>query len=167
MDIWILNLLMLATIGFLLWVAFNYSSNHISSYAGLGLLITGIGIFMYQYNLLLILYKRADARASSASYLRTYKQILRKEYHISQKTIALYFVLLSCGIVLFMWEYIVNMPVSWAIAAYTLVAIWIAINWFIVRPKILKRREQKFLQSMKNLTELDHQLLEEIIMNDR
>ena len=55
----------------------------------------------------------------------------------------LYYVLLSTGIGLYMYEYTQLMTAFWGIFAYGITSIWILFNWFYLRPKQIKKQQSK------------------------
>ena len=57
-----------------------------------------------------------------------------------------YFVLLSLGLCLYMYEYTFARSWPTGIAAYVGLAGWIALNWFYFRPRILRKDKQRLEQ---------------------
>ena len=55
----------------------------------------------------------------------------------------LYFILLSLGIALYMYEYTQRMSTFWGIFTYAITSIWILFNWFYLRPKQIKKQRAK------------------------
>jgi hypothetical protein len=55
----------------------------------------------------------------------------------------LYFVILSAGICLYMYEYTARMTTAWAILAYTITSAWIIFNWLYTKPKTIKKQQSK------------------------
>ena len=86
--------------------------------------------------------------------------ILLKEKQRFQQTTLLngYFILLSLGLGLYMYEYIIRMTLPWAIFSYGIVLFWIALNAFYFRPKIIKKQQTKLNQLIAQLKDLSEQL---------
>jgi hypothetical protein len=55
----------------------------------------------------------------------------------------LYFILLSIGIGLYMYEYTSRMKPIWGIVTYGITFIWILFNWFYLRPKQINKQKAK------------------------
>ncbi len=69
--------------------------------------------------------------------------------------LSVYFIILSLGIGLYLFEYVSKMTRFWGIFTYAITLLWIAINWFYLRPKTIKKQNakpNKLLAEFKNLT---------------
>ena len=66
-----------------------------------------------------------------------------KETFMQTKVMNLYFILLSSGILLYMYEYTLNSSFMFRLIAYSVLFLWIALNWFILRPVMIKKNRRK------------------------
>lgn len=69
-----------------------------------------------------------------------------------------YFILLSAGIGLYMYEYTSRMTMLWGIFAYGITLAWILINWFCLRPKQIKKQQSKLDEIITKFKKLNQQL---------
>jgi amino acid permease len=70
----------------------------------------------------------------------------------------LYFILLFAGICLYMYEYTSRMKFIYAVTAYVVTLAWIAINWFYLRPKTIKKQQAKINGLIDKFEEINNQL---------
>jgi hypothetical protein len=56
---------------------------------------------------------------------------------------ALYFILLGLGLVLYMFEYVLRMTLLDGLLTYGITGLWIAFNWFYLKPKNNKKATTK------------------------
>ena len=67
-------------------------------------------------------------------HLQQLLDLKKKQQFVQTTAISLYFILLSLGIGLYMFEYAAKMSLLLAGLAYVAVTIWIVFNWFYLRP---------------------------------
>ena len=89
------------------------------------------------------LYKKTDEGQSNADYLDDLLKIKSKEVYIQTTIMNVYFMLLSVGIGLYMYEYVALMPLGFGLFSYVIVLLWFGFNWFVLRPKIIKKNREK------------------------
>ncbi|MGK0426400.1 MAG: putative membrane protein YczE [Ulvibacter sp.] len=85
-----------------------------------------------------------------------------KEKQRFQQTTLLnsYFIILSLGIGLYMYEYAARMTLPWAIVSYGIVLFWIGLNAFYFRPKIVEKQQTQLNRLITQLVELNKQLID-------
>tara|TARA_R110002050_G_scaffold141251_1_gene266288 strand:+ start:46056 stop:46646 length:591 start_codon:yes stop_codon:yes gene_type:complete len=89
------------------------------------------------------------------------KQLLElKEKQRFQQTVLLngYFIFLSVGIGMYMYEYAVRMPFVWAAFTYGIVMVWVGVNSFYFRPKMLEKQQAQLNQLIAKFKEIGTQL---------
>ena len=67
---------------------------------------------------------------------------------------------LSIGFALYGYEYTFFHSFYWGIIAYSILLLWITLNWFVFRPRIIRKRNHKFYDFMKYIESHREQLLE-------
>jgi hypothetical protein len=70
-----------------------------------------------------------------------------------------YFIALTIGICLYMYEYASRMTFLGASLAYGLTLLWMAINWFFILPKQIKKQQFKINSLIEKFEEINKQLL--------
>jgi hypothetical protein len=73
----------------------------------------------------------------------------------------LYFILLGLGLVLYMIEYALRMSLTGAVLTYGITCLWIAINWFYFRPRIIRKQQQNLNDTITAIENMNKQFLEE------
>ena len=142
-KIFLLNGLLLGTILFVVFISIYFKPKLWTSKLGIFLTILPMVIALLFQNRMIPLYKKTDEEQSNADYLDNLLKIKSKEKTIQTTIMSVYFFLLSAGISLYMYEYTLLMPGVWALIAYGIVSIWIGFNWFVLRPKVIKKNQEK------------------------
>lgn len=155
------NILLLATSVFIIFIWHYYQPQLLTTKPGIVLTILAMVIFVLYSNKGLDLLKKSNVTKSNQEYLKDLLAIKERQQFMQTTILNLYFVLLSTGIALYLYEYTTRMTTFWAIVAYGITAIWILFNWFYLRPKQIKK-QQKTLNDIiikfENIqTQLNHE----------
>jgi len=152
------NLVLLATCIFISFVWFYYQPEFLTTKLGIVLCIIAMLVYLAFHNTLAPLLLNQSLELDAKAQLK--QLILLKEKQRFQQTTLLngYFILLSLGLGLYMYEYIIRMTLPWAIFSYGIVLFWIALNAFYFRPKIIKKQQTKLNQLIAQLKDLSEQL---------
>jgi hypothetical protein len=89
------------------------------------------------------LFRKIDNTADNAGYLQHLIAIRNKQKFLQTTMMNLYFVLLSAGIGLYMYECTSRMSAWSCILAWSVTIAWIAFNWFYIRPRTIKKQQAK------------------------
>lgn len=154
----LLNTLLLVTIIAVVFIWYYYQPQYISTKSGIVLVILAMGVFGLGYNNCFLSFNKIDNTQSSTDYLKSLMQLKTKQTYMQTTMLRLYFLLLSLGICLYMYEYIQMMPFVWALVAYGVTLLWIAFNWFYLRPKIIKKQIAKLNILISKCKEFNGQL---------
>ena len=76
-------------------------------------------------------------------YLNNLLMLKGKETFMQTKVMSLYFILLSSGILLYMYEYTLNSSFTFRLIAYSVLFLWIALNWFVLRPVMIRKNRRR------------------------
>ena len=158
-SLWKTNILLFATSAFILFVWYHYQPQFISSKIGIVLAILAMAMYVAVYNRLLKDFKHIDATQTNREYLEKLILIKRKQQFMQSTMLSWYFVLLLVGICLYMYEYTSRMTVLYAMVTYAVTLLWIAFNWFYLRPKQIKKQEKKINDLIAKFEEINNQLL--------
>jgi hypothetical protein len=137
------NLLLIATSIFIILIWINYQPQLLTTKIGIILTIIAMVIFLFAYNKSYSLFKSHMNSQSNSDYLKDLLAIKAKQKFMEKTMLNLYFILLSLGIGLYMYEYTSRMKPLWGIVTYGITFIWILINWFYFRPKQIKKQKTK------------------------
>lgn len=92
-------------------------------------------------------------------YMNRLLEIKRQEHRQLHIVLDLYFMFLSSGFSLYIYEYTFCRSSCLGIVAYSLLFLWISINWFVFRPYMIRKRNRKFSDLIKNIEDCREQLL--------
>lgn len=138
-----MNVLLAVTSLFILFIWFHYRPHMITTKIGIIVTILSMAIFVCASNQRLGLFRKANKAASNRQYLNTLLAIREKQQFMQTTLLNLYFIMLSTGIALYIYEYTVRMTTFWTLSAYGATGIWILFNWFYLRPKQIRKQQRK------------------------
>nr|WP_315149212.1 hypothetical protein [uncultured Flavobacterium sp.] len=139
----ITNVLLIATCAFILFIWYKYQPEFISTKIGIILMILAMGTYLFVYNRLAGFYKTIDGALSNSEYLQKLISIKAKQQFLQSTMLSLYFIMLGLGICLYMYEYASRMTLFWGVVSYVLTLGWIGFTWFYLRPKQIKKEEDR------------------------
>ena len=154
----ITNLLLITTSLFIILIWVYFQPQMITTKIGIIVTILAMVIFVIGYNQSFVLFRKQTNTLSTTEYLKDLLAIKAQQEFMQTTMLNLYFVLLSTGIGLYMFEYTVRMTAFWGIVAYGITSIWILFNWFYLRPKQIKKQQSKLDEIIGKFEELHEQL---------
>jgi hypothetical protein len=154
----VLNLVLLATIAFMLYVGFNIDKILLTTKLGIGLVIIAMLSYLVVYNQIMPMLFKDNWDADSHEYLRELIIIKRKRDFLNKVMINIYFTLLATGMFLYMNQFTVHDSVIGKVLSYGLTFGWIGFSWFYLRPRGVKRKEKPLIETIAKLEELNRQL---------
>lgn len=126
---------------------------------GIALTVVGFILPVLSYGRSLRLYHGLKADCSNIDYMNRLLEIKRQEHRQLHIVLDLYFMFLSSGFSLYIYEYTFCRSSCLGIVAYSLLFLWISINWFVFRPYMIRKRNSKFSDLIKNIEDCMEQLL--------
>lgn len=151
------NFLLGVTMCFVAFIAFAYWPMQWSTLMGIMLTEASMLLYLWQYNR----HTRVRADGLIAANALDYLQYLRteqtKQHYVGRKLMTAYFILLSSGVLLYMWEFAWRMPQWYGMLAYGFAIGWFALNWLVFRPRILKKKEAELAEHIRKLEALAQQ----------
>lgn len=155
------NVILILTSLFILLVWYYYQPQFVTTKIGIVLTILAMLIFVISLNKSLGLLKKTNESESNQHYLKTLLRLKEKEQFMQTTMLNLYFVLLSTGIALYMYEYTSRMTTFWALFTYVITALWILFNWFYLRPKQIKKQRTKLNEIIDKFENIQSQIKQE------
>ncbi|WP_343698204.1 hypothetical protein [Flavobacterium sp.] len=157
-SLWITNILLLVTTAFIIFIWIYYQPQFVSTKIGIVLTILGMMVYLFIYNRLLKTYKNIEATQTNQEYLQNLILIKKKQQFLQTKMMSFYFIALTVGICLYMYEYASRMSLLGAGLTYGITLLWMAFNWFYIRPKQIKKQQAKINNLIEKFEEVSHQL---------
>ena len=159
-SLWRTNILLAATSAFIIFIWYRYQPEFISTKIGIILAILAMVMYVGIYNRVLNTFKNIDSTQTNQEYLQQLILIRKKQQYMQSKVLSRYFVLLMAGICLYMYEYASRMTVFYALITYGITLLWIAFNWFYIRPKQITKQQDKINGLIEKFEAINHQLEE-------
>lgn len=154
----IANIMLMATCAGIVFIWYRYQPQLAATKIGIVLIILAMAMFLAAYNRLFMGFYKIDATQSNTKYLQNLYSIQNKQKFMQTTMLNLYFIMLSSGICLYMYEYTSRMTIISGIAAYIAVFIWIGFNWLYIRPKTIKKQQAHLDGLINKFEELNNQL---------
>ncbi|REG90767.1 hypothetical protein [Flavobacterium aquicola] len=154
----ITNVLLIATSFFIGFIWYRYQPELISTKIGIVLIIFAMVLYLFVYNKLITFYKTIDDNQSNSEYLQKLISIKAKQHYLQSSVLSLYFILLGSGLSLYMYEYASRMTILWAIVAYAVTLGWIGFTWFYLRPKEIKKEQNRINTLIAKFEAVNNQL---------
>lgn len=155
------NVLLIVTSAFILFIWYYFQPQFTTTKIGIVLIVLAIVIYLFVYNQLFQSLKTIDNKQSNNEYLQNLISIRTKQQFLQSTMLNLYFIMLSSGICLYMYEYTSRMTIFWAIFAYAITLAWIALNWLYIRPKTIKKQQNKLDELISKFESVQQQLQDE------
>jgi len=152
------NILLIATSLFIGFIWYYYQPQFISTKMGIVITILAMVIFLFVYNKMFALFNKIDDTSDNAHYLQNLIVIKGKQRFLQHTMMNLYFTILMVGICLYMYEYTSRMTMTAGIITYAVTFIWIAFNWFYLRPKTIKKQQAKLDDLIYKFEDINKQL---------
>jgi len=148
------NISLVATILIILSIWFLYDASTVYPKLGMSLIILAISISLIKFNQFYRTFNNLDKGLNNNEYLKTLLEIERKQKSIQVNFMNIYFILLSIGLLVYMYEFSLRMNNTTAIAAYGLTFGWITFVWIYLKPKMAKKQNaklEKLVNSIQNI----------------
>jgi len=158
LSLWVANFLLAITSVFIIFIWYYFQPQFISTKIGIVLAILSMAFYLTFYNRLMNNYKNIDANQTNHEYLQKLIEIKKKQQFMQSTVLSWYFVVLLAGICLYMYEYASRMTVFYALLTYGVTLLWIGFNWFYLRPKQIKKQQEKINQLIGKFEEVNAQL---------
>jgi hypothetical protein len=156
----VVNISLLLTIIFIGFIWYYYQPELVTTKIGILLTILAMLIFLLPFNKQFSLLTKNKTEPNSKECLQ--QLIKLKEIQVYQQTtmLSVYFILLSLGIGLYIFEYVSKMTITWGIITYAITIFWFAINWFYLRPKAITKQNAKLNTLLVEFEKLNNQMID-------
>ncbi len=154
------NIGLITTSLLILFIWYRYQPQMITTKIGIVLVVLGMAIFLFAYNKMFMVFYKIDQTQSNNEYLQSLYTVKNKQKLMQTTILNLYFIMLFLGICLYMYEYTSRMTLSSGILAYAVTLAWIAFNWLYLRPRTIKKQQEKLDELINKFEEINHQLKE-------
>lgn len=151
-----INFVMVATIAFIIFIWFYFEPKLITTKIGIVLTILGITVHLFFYNQLIPYLSKSNENQSNNGFLKEIMKLKEQQKFLQTKMLQIYFITLTLGLCLYLYEYVLLISFPWSIFAYAATLIWIGFNWFYLRPRAVgKERDRldRIINKFKNISQ--------------
>lgn len=140
----LINFLMLATCFFAIFIWMYYQPELLSTKVGVIVTILAILIYLIPYNFVLKGFNKGFDAKSNRSQLEQLLIFKQKQEFMQTTMLSFYFMMLSVGIGLYMYEFAVDLSLFWTVVCYVVFTLWVLFNWFFLRVRIIRKQKVFF-----------------------
>jgi heme exporter protein D len=152
-----LNFLLLSTMAFVGFIAFAYLPLSWTTLVGIVLTELSMLLYLWQYNRHTTVRNITTETSNARAYLEWLYEDRKRQRYLGRQLMSAYFLLLSTGVLVYMWEFVQRMPGFYGWLAYGITLGWFALNWFVFRPRIIQKREAALNDLIQQLERLQQQ----------
>jgi hypothetical protein len=145
------------TFAFITWIGLHYDFEYLSTSIGILLTLTAIIIgVLFNSRLVFLLMKKNDPTLDSRAFLEQMLKFRATQRKVQSTGITVYFILLTVGIMLYMYEF-AGRSFGFGLAAYSITLGWIAFNWLYLRKRTIRKQEKELNEQIDFLERLSEQ----------
>ena len=144
---------------FIIWIWIQYNPQMYSTKLGIVLILLAMAIYGFSYNQLLPMLKKVDEGESASIFLQNLVAIKKKQQQLQGVLLNLYFIMLTLGLCLYMIEPTKQMTAKGQFISYFITLAWVALNWFYVRPRMIKKQQGKITDLIERFGRLQEQII--------
>jgi hypothetical protein len=151
------NVVLILTCAFIINIWIKYQPELVTTKIGIVLIVVAMVIFLLSYNRSLPLLKEENTGQSNTDFLKNLLEIKSKQQYLATTMLNVYFILLSVGLALYMFEYTSRMTPFWGIFSYAITFSWVILNWFHFRPKQIKKMQMPVDEMIERIKAINEQ----------
>jgi len=125
---------------------------------GIILILLALALYIYLYSQNINVIRKIDPSTNNQEYLSALKKLQRQRIYMQTKGIGIYYILLTLGFAFYFYEFALRMSSLGAILAYGLTFLWLAIVWFFIRPKQVRKQNEKISAVIASLELIEKDL---------
>lgn len=154
------NITLLITITFIGFIWYYYQPELVTTKLGIILTILAVIVFVLPYNKQFSLLTKSKSEPNSKEYLQQLIKLKKSQVFQQTTMLSIFFVLLSLGIGLYLFEFVARMTITWGIITYAIITLWFGINWFYLRPKAIEKQNANLNKLLVEFEQLNNQLVD-------
>jgi len=152
------NILLLVTSISIVFIWYYYQPELVTTKIGIILIILAMIVFLLPYNKQLSILSKYKTEPNNKEYLQQLIELKEKQKFQQTTMLSIYFIALSLGIGLYLFEYVLKMTITWGIITYITTILWFAINWFYLRPKAITKQNTELNKLLVAFEKLNNQM---------
>ncbi len=136
----------------------EYTTSMLTTKIGLSCLILACVFYLFHYNKLLPLFYKVRYLTDSKSYIKELLRIKKTQKKLQTQILNTYFILITIGICLGIYEYLAKTNLIIMISIYCLMLLWVSFNTFYLRPKTIQRQNKKLDELIGTCEEVEKEM---------
>lgn len=129
---------------------------------GIILILIALAMYIYLSSQNINVIRKINPSITNQEYLASLKKLQHQQIYMQTKGISINYVLLTTGFAFYFYEFAMRMSTLGAILAYGLTFIWLAIAWFFLRPRQIKKQNTKISKVIDSLEWIEKDLDEKL-----
>lgn len=125
---------------------------------GIMLILIALAMYIYLVSENINVIRKINPSISNQEYLASLKKLQHQQLYMQTKWISIYYVLLTAGFAFYFYEFALRMSTLGGILAYGLTFIWLAVAWFFLRPRQIKKQNEKISKVIDSLEIIEKDL---------
>lgn len=125
---------------------------------GIILILIALAMYIYLVSENINVIRKINPSISNQEYLASLKKLQHQQLYMQTKGISIYYVLLTAGFAFYFYEFALRMSTLGGILAYGLTFIWLAVAWFFLRPRQIKKQNEKISKVIDSLEIIEKDL---------
>lgn len=154
----ILSLSVTAVMIIFIWNVIDFTM--FTTSLGIILILIALAMYIYLVSENINVIRKINPSISNQEYLASLKKLQKQQLYMQTKGISIYYVLLTAGFAFYFYEFALRMSTLGGTLAYGLTFLWLAIAWFFLRPRQIRKQNAKISKVIDSL-ELIEKNLEE------
>jgi len=136
-------------------VVFLYKSSMLTTKIGEAMIILA-GIMLVYTNIRSLGRLHRVKDHTNKEFIAYLEQVQRNRFYYYKKTQVAGLLLVSIGLLLYIYEPVCK-NFLWFISAYSVLFIWLLINWLIIRPRAYRRQARKLGETINKMVQISKQ----------
>lgn len=153
-TIWhIFSLSVTAAMIILIWNVIDFKM--FTTSLGIVLILVALALYIYLFSQNINVIRKINPSITNQEYLASLKKLQKQQLYMQSKGISIYYILLTTGFAFYFYEFALRMSTLGGILAYGLTFVWLAIAWFFLRPRQIKKQNAKISKVIDSLETIE------------
>lgn len=153
-DIRMLACMILTAIGIIvIWNLIDFQL--FTTRLGIILILIALGMYAYLFSQNISVIRKINPSTSNQKYLSAIKKLENQQSYMQTRGISIYYILLGLGFAFYFYEFALRMSSLGVVLSYGLTFLWMAITWFFIRPKQVRKQREKISAVINSLESLE------------
>jgi len=152
-----LTFCLLLSFGTIIWVWYSFPDLHFMTKSGMVFALSALMLYIFQNFQKIKIINKINPALNNQEYLKQLKILQQKDLYMQTKGTSIYYILLSLGMALYLYEFAERMSVFWGIFAYFITFGWILFGWFYIRPRKIRNQQEKISDVIRSLEKIENE----------